>query len=118
MTCTDRRVLLLEDDPLIALDAEDMLVRLGAGAVHVAFTLADAAQVLEREAIDLAVLDIRIGDGRSDALALALLERGVSFIFTSGYGTVPDLPERLRQVPTVGKPYSEETLRAAFANFP
>lgn len=115
MDLRDARILLLEDDALISIDAEDMLVGLGAGAVLVAHTLADAQDLVDREAIDAAVLDVRIGNGRSDALALDLLARGIPFIFTSGYAAASDLAPGAESVPVVGKPYVPEALVAAFA---
>lgn len=115
MDLRDARILLLEDDALISIDAEDMLLTLGAGAVLVAHTLADAAEVVVREPIDAAVLDIRIGSGRSDALALDLLARGIPFIFTSGYGCASDLAPGIETVPVVGKPYAADAIVAAFS---
>lgn len=116
MDLRDARILLLEDDALISIDAEDMLLALGARAVRTAHTLADAEAVLTGEEIDAAVLDIRIGSDRSDGLALALLARAIPFIFTSGYGQASDLPAGAERVPIVGKPYAAETLVAAFAS--
>ena len=118
MDLRDTRILLLEDDALISIDAEDMLLTLGAGAVLVAHTLADAQALLGREPIDAAVLDIRIGNGRSDALALDLIARGIPFVFTSGYAADPDLAPGAEAVPVVGKPYVSESLVAAFAALP
>jgi CheY-like chemotaxis protein len=110
------RILLLEDDPLISIDGEDMLRSLGAAAVHAVHSLADAMARLEGEAIDAAVLDVRIGSSRSDDFARELAGRGVPFIMTSGYGREAAMPEGLAGVPLVGKPYSAEALRAAFAS--
>jgi CheY-like chemotaxis protein len=118
MDLRDARMLLLEDDALISIDAADMLVGLGAGAVLVAHTVADAQALVRREAIDAAVLDIRIGNGRSDALALDLIARGIPFVFTSGYAAGPDLAPGAEAVPVVGKPYVSESLVAAFAALP
>jgi DNA-binding response OmpR family regulator len=114
MDVQDARVLLLEDDALISIDAEDMLLALGARAVFVAHSLADAAAMLDREVIDIAVLDIRIGNGRSDTLAQDIRARDIPFIFTSGYGSESGLPDGLGNVPTVAKPYTPDALLVAF----
>ena len=114
MTCHDACVLLLEDDPLIALDTEDMLLGLGAREVLVAHSLDAAAALVDGRTVDVAVLDLRIGEVRSDGLALELLARGIPLVLTSGYGEA-DLPEGLRRVPTVGKPYAVDALRTALA---
>lgn len=118
MDLRDACILLLEDDALISIDAEDMLLGLGARAVLVAHTLADAEAFVDGEPIDAAVLDIRIGSGRSDALALDLIARGIPFIFTSGYGRASDLAPGAETVPVVGKPYAAEALVAAFSGLP
>jgi CheY-like chemotaxis protein len=109
------RLLVLEDDALISIDAEDMLLGLGARSVHIANTLAAATALLEREPIDLAMLDLRIGRERSDGFARELVARAIPFIFTSGYAADPSMPEPLAAVPHVGKPYAPESLLAAFA---
>ena len=118
MNLRDARILLLEDDALISIDAEDMLLTLGAEAVLVAHNLADAEVLVGREPIDAAVLDIRIGAGRSDTLALDLIERGIPVIFTSGYGASSDLAPGAETVPVVGKPYAAAALVAAFSALP
>jgi DNA-binding response OmpR family regulator len=109
------RILLLEDDALISIDAEDMLLGLGAGEVLVAHTLADAEALVGREPVDAAVLDIRIGSGRSDGVARDLLARGIPFIFTSGYGLASDIAPGAEAIPVVGKPYAADALVAAFS---
>ena len=114
MICTDASVLLLEDDALIALDAEDMLRSLGAREVLVAYTLDAAARFLDTATVDAAMLDLLIGSARSDDVAARLAERCIPFILTSGYGE-PDLPPELGPVPVVGKPYTTDALRSAFA---
>jgi CheY-like chemotaxis protein len=113
MDIRNARILVVEDDPLIAIDAEDMLLGLGAGTVLVAHTLGEADALLAGTPIDAAVLDIRIGDGRCDRLASALRARGVPFVIATGYGgTEPGFAG----VPTIGKPYAAEALLAAFAS--
>jgi DNA-binding NtrC family response regulator len=113
MNCQNARVLLLEDDPLIALDAEEMLMSLGARQVLVAHSLAAATATLEAGGVDMAVLDIRIGQERSDSFARRLADRGVPFILASGYGD-PALAGEFAKVPWVGKPYAADALKAAF----
>jgi DNA-binding response OmpR family regulator len=107
-------ILLLEDDALISIDAEDMLRTIGARQVLVAHTLEAAADLVGCEAIDGAVLDVMIGRGRSDALARLLTDRRVPVVFASGCGEM-SVPEDLRHIPKVEKPYSGEALRTAFA---
>lgn len=118
----DVRVLLLEDDALISLDTEDMLVSLGAARVHVAHSLEEAEDIIARETIDAAVLDLVIGSRRSEELALRLVERFLPVIFASGYDDTGAVADGLEQVPMVQKPYSaqalEEALLAALSRRP
>lgn len=118
MDVRDARILLLEDDALISLDAEDMLLGLGAARIFTAHTLAEAEAILGSEPVDAAVLDVRIGADRCDDLARKLTARAVPFVFASGYGDRSALPEDMRHLPTVDKPYSAEALSDAFRALP
>ena len=109
----DVRILLLEDDALICLDTEDVLLSLGAAEVLVAHTIDEAEAILARQAVDAAVLDLVIGNDRSEALAHRLVTTAVPVVFASGFGDPASLPEALRLVPTVDKPYSGQALHAA-----
>jgi len=111
----DLIVLLLEDDALISIDTEDALVSLGAARVLVAHTIDESEEIIARETIHAAVLDLVIGRGKSDALACRILERGIPVIFASGFDNSASLPEELRAVPTVDKPYSPQALYDALS---
>ncbi len=106
-------ILLLEDDALISIDAEDMLMSLGAARVLVAHTIDEAEALIDREKIDAAVLDLVIGRDRCEDLAHRLVTRPVPVVFASGMDDRASLPEALRRVPTVEKPYSSQALQAA-----
>lgn len=110
----DVRILLLEDDALISLDAEDMLLGIGAARVLVAHTVEEAEALLDRESVDVAVLDLVIGSGRCEDFARRLVARPLPVVFASGFGGGA-LPEPLQQIPTVEKPYSPQALHAALA---
>lgn len=109
------RVLLLEDDALISIDAEEMLQSLGVGQVHVAHTLDEARAIAARERLDVAVLDLVIGHERCEAFAGDLLSSRVPIVFASGMRDDASLPEALRAAPTVDKPYSSQALHGALA---
>lgn len=115
-TMRGANVLLLEDDALISIDAEDMLLAIGAQRVFVAHSLEGGGSILAREPVDAALLDVVIGRGTCDALARGLAARGIPFVLASGYGDRSELPEHLRHVPHVLKPYSTEALIGAFAS--
>ncbi len=106
----DRKVLVVEDEMIIALGIEEALLDLGAQVVGPAARL-DAALQLAREAcIDAAILDINIRGGNSYAVADILAERGIPFVFCSGYSDWA-LEERHRDRPRLTKPYSSQDLK-------
>lgn len=110
-----RTVLLLEDNMIVALEAEDTLFDLGAKAVWAASTLREADAIFAREPIDLAMLDINIGLDTSLELAARLCAQGVPFIFASGYGDDVRLADGQAAVPIVRKPYDGDHIRRAMA---
>lgn len=104
-------VLLLEDEFLIAMDAEEILKDLGAACVETASTLAQAEQLAADVHFDLAMLDVNINGQMSLPLAHALRERGVPVVMATGYEM---RDENLDDCATwVRKPYSREGLEAA-----
>ncbi|RBP16045.1 response regulator receiver domain-containing protein [Roseiarcus fermentans] len=78
------RILIVDDEPLIAMLAEDWLNELGHETVGPALTLEDAVRLLD-EAFDAAILDVSLGAGTSYPLAERLRERGVPFAFATGH---------------------------------
>lgn len=83
---TGRRVLVVEDEPIIAMALEDMLADFGCEVVGPASNLPDAQRLVESVAIDAAMLDININNGRSYVIADELRRRAVPFVFATGYG--------------------------------
>lgn len=106
-------VLLLEDNLLIALEAEDMLGALGADDVLVAATLSDAEHLLASHTFQFAMLDINVGDGTSFDLATKIKGRGTPFIFASGYGEELALERREGSEIVLQKPYERRHLERA-----
>ena len=88
--CTETRLpagldlLLVEDQMLIAMDAEAILADAGIGRVVTACSVADALEHI-RASLDVAVLDVNLGAGTSIPIAEELARRGVPFVFTTGY---------------------------------
>lgn len=109
------RVLLVEDQVLIALDAESCLKALGAAQVVIAPTSEHAMKQINQAKPDLAVLDVNLGDHTSAPVAEALRNLGVPFVFATGYGDTVMVPESMRSVPIVRKPYADATLADAIA---
>ena len=104
------RVLLLEDEFLVALDAEQMLKELGARQVETAATLSEAEERARQGHFDVALLDVNINGQMSFGLAEALRNRGVPVVFATGYElknrAIPGLDVAL----CVSKPYTSERL--------
>lgn len=110
---TGMRVLLVEDQVLIALDAESCLKALGAAQVVIAPTSEHALNQIKNARPDLAVLDVNLGDHTSTPVAELLRTLGVPFVFATGYGDTVMIPESLRGTPMVRKPYADTTLAQA-----
>ncbi|HKY82466.1 MAG TPA: HWE histidine kinase domain-containing protein [Sphingobium sp.] len=107
-----RNILLVEDNMIIAMDGEDALRDLGAEVVT-AGSVGRAREALALHPVDLAVLDFNLGSETSLPIADLLAERGISFLFATGYGDGLDLPERFSGVVLLKKPYSNTTLAQA-----
>ena len=105
-----RSVLLLEDSLIIALDAEDLVRRLGAQHVRTESSAPGAIAAIELNPPDIAVLDINLGDHTSAPVATRLAELGIPFIFATGYGEQSQLPDELKQYLVVQKPYTRASL--------
>jgi CheY-like chemotaxis protein len=81
-----RRVLIVEDEAIIAMTLEDVLQELGCFVVGPAAGIADALASIRTEAIDAAFLDLNIDGRESYLVADALRARDVPFLFCTGYG--------------------------------
>ncbi|WP_205479239.1 response regulator [Sphingomonas arenae] len=106
-----KRILLVEDEPVIAFAVEDMLADMGCEVVGPAFRLDDAQDLARAERIDAAILDVNLNDQRSYAVAEELERRSIPFLFATGYaeGGV-EWPGSAALLP---KPYRADQIRAA-----
>ena len=104
-----RKVLVVEDEMMVVLLIEQTLHDLGAEIVGPAANLNAALELADRASIDAAVLDINIGHANSYAVADILAERGIPFVFCSGYSNWA-LEERHRARPRLAKPYTSKEL--------
>lgn len=112
-----KRLLVVEDEAFVALMLEALLEGFGCDVVGVAGTLSRGLEYAGDEslAIDGAVLDINLGGEKVFPVAERLQARGVPFIFCTGYG-VDGVPGDFTGVPTIAKPYLEETLKTVLAS--
>lgn len=112
-----KRILIVEDEPLIALDIADMVEANGAIVVGPAYTLDDAVMLVDAQAIDGALLDIDLGRTLVWPLAETLHARGIPFTFVSARCDRPDRPAQLAECFCISKPTSEDAILQAFARF-
>ena len=104
------RILLVEDEVLIALDCEAMLLGLGVGEVRRARTLAEGLSLVESEPFDAAILDVRLGSEDSMPLARRLAELAIPFGFVSGL-VDEAIPVELKGRPQMPKPFNLEEVK-------
>lgn len=105
-------ILLVEDQLVIAMDAEMMLAGKGAGTVETAASPAEALRKLANFNPDAAVLDVNLGTETSLSVADELVRRKIPFVFATGYGDNIMVPQSF-SAPTIRKPYDEQTLSRA-----
>lgn len=98
------RVLIVEDSPVIAVDAEQRLQDAGWFVVGPAYDMNQAMDLAKREQIDAAMVDINIRGEKSFAVMQVLSDRNIPFFITSGYADW-SMPEEWRNCPRLQKPY-------------
>lgn len=106
-------VLIVEDDPIIALDFEDTILRFGARSVRTAGSVAVALRMIEERAPDFALLDVSLIRENSMAVAERLKALKIPFVFVTGYSSDVSLPAAFANRPRLPKPFSSEALQAA-----
>jgi len=108
-----RRVLVVEDEAMIAMLVEDMLADLGCAVVGPAHGVNEALELVHGgSALDAALLDVNLGGSPVFAVADALRAKGVPMIFSTGYGD-GGLREVDRGAPVLQKPFRSQDLERA-----
>jgi two-component SAPR family response regulator len=115
------RVLVVEDEAMIAMLVEDMVLDFGSEVVGPVARLDEALNLARNVELDAAILDINVGGAVTYAVAEVLHERSIPFIFATGYGARA-IPPRFSRNPTLPKPFSyqalSDALRAVLAGRP
>src|SRR5262245_34045559 len=106
-----RRVLIVEDEAMIAGLIESILRKGGWSVVGPVATLERALETIERERLDAALLDVRINGRDAYAVADVLMGRGIPFIFVSGF-TRKQLPLGYRDCAHIAKPFTPDAISA------
>jgi light-regulated signal transduction histidine kinase (bacteriophytochrome) len=109
-------VLLVEDQVLIAMDAEMMLADAGIDVIVTASSSTDALNRLKTFTPSIAILDINLGRNSSVPVAEELVRRGIPFVFATGYDDRSVVPDELLSVPVVRKPYDASALVKALSD--
>ena len=106
------RVLVVEDEPIIAVMLDEMLQELGF-VVAASVSKVDAAlDAIAREDIDIALLDVNLGTEKIDPVADLLADRGCPFVFSTGYGQAGAPPAHAHHA-VVQKPFRADDLATA-----
>jgi DNA-binding response OmpR family regulator len=101
-----KRILVVEDEVMLAMLVEDMLLELGHEVVGPAMTLKSGLALANDEPLDGAILDVNLGHGaRTTPIAEILKSRGVPFVFATGYGSNAPVAE-FHDAPVLKKPFS------------
>jgi len=102
---SDMRVLIVEDEMLVMMSIEDMLGDLGCTQITRASSVDQALAAIRTQPFDAATLDVNLNGTRSYAVAEALVEHGVPFAFSTGYGA-RGMADAFRDWPVLDKPFN------------
>ena len=109
-----RRILVVEDEALVAMMLEDELQSLGLSIVANCGSVSDAVKAIEDKSPDAAILDVNLGGEFVYPVADRLLERGIPFVFVTGYGR-ESVDSRYQFVHILEKPVGRQVLENVFA---
>lgn len=111
-----RRILILEDEPLIAMDVEQLCRDQGAADVVIMRTLAETGSVSDlAKRFDVAILDLMLGETSTVDFAGQLWGLGLPFVISSGYTDIDEILASFPGVRVIGKPYAGTELMEAVA---
>ena len=111
----NRRILVIEDSPVVAPFTADVLADLGCEVVGPAPNMATARELAETEEFDAAILDIHIRGERVFSICEVLEARKIPFILTSGYADW-QVPDKWRDRPRLQKPYTIDQVEQALSD--
>jgi CheY-like chemotaxis protein len=109
---TNPTILVVEDEPLVAMVLENIIEDMGASLAGPAASVAKALQLIEAGGFNGALLDVNLRGERVDAVADALAAKGIPFVFTTGHG-IDGIPPAHRHRPMLSKPFRDADIMAA-----
>ena len=107
-----RRILVVEDESLVAMLLETILEDMGCQPVGPASTIEEGLELASAGGLDAALLDVNVAGRQIFPVAQVLADQGVPFIFSTGYGE-GGLPDAWRGRTTIQKPFTEGAVRDA-----
>ncbi|HLH87665.1 MAG TPA: response regulator [Xanthobacteraceae bacterium] len=107
----NRRILVAEDEALIAIGIESMLESFGCEVVGPVSEVREILQVIEAEPVDGALLDVNLRGRQVFEILPEIMRRGIPVMLTSGYDDATLFPPAFRDLPRISKPFDEATLR-------
>ena len=110
--CLPDDVLVVEDDPIIALGFEDTIIGFGVSAVRSAASVSQALKMIEERAPEFALLDVALVREMSFAIAERLDALKIPFAFVTGYSADVKIPAAFAEWPRLPKPCGAEELLA------
>jgi DNA-binding LytR/AlgR family response regulator len=112
---TGRRVLVVEDEFLLAMELETLLQQGGCIVLGPVPTIHQALAVLDHEQPEVALLDVNLKGERATPVAAALIDRGVPFVLITGYSRLQLTEPELHAAPRIDKPLTCRDLKRAMA---
>jgi len=109
-----RRILIVEDEPLLAMELETNLNALGCKTLRSAATLNAAKAAIGDSGCDAALVDVNLGGRQADERAVALTRKNIPFAFVTGYGR-EGLPAGFKEAAILSKPFAKEELLVVLA---
>jgi PAS domain S-box-containing protein len=114
LTLSGNRVMIVEDEALVAMVVSESLAALGCSVVGPFSRCADAIAAMDLGDVDAAILDVNLGGEMIYPLADVLARRGVPFIFVTGYGA-ESIDTRFTHIPVIQKPVERHVLQRIFS---
>jgi PAS domain S-box-containing protein len=109
-----RRILVVEDEPLLAMELETNLAALGCKTIRSAATLNSAKTAVHESQCDAALVDVNLAGRQVDDLAIALTRKNIPFALVTGYGREA-LPSGFKDAMILSKPFGKEQLLTVLA---
>lgn len=109
----ERKILVVEDDALIAMEMAERLAELGYTPLEPAGSVEAAEKLIAKQRPDAALLDANLAGVSSVPLGVRLIAMGVPVAFCTGYDAIKNLPPELAKAPVLTKPINDDALVAA-----